>query len=154
MLGDHRNRRVGHRDGTRVAGFYLRIEHERGGAHDGCPGPGLSERPGVGAVGHCRADDAVVGRVVLDLIELAAIAVVRLQHRLDPVGAHRIALEGGRADAMPDVVQPRRGTWPAVGLDALAQGDVRLVLIQPRACGRLVRDLVCFHPTPSSVAPR
>lgn len=114
----------------------------------------MPECAGVGAVRYRCAIDAVIGRVVLDLIEQAAVPVVGVQHGFEPIGANRIALEVGGTDASSDALQFFRGIRTAVRLDALTQGDVRLVLVEPGAFGRLVRDLVRFHPTPSSVAPR
>ncbi len=89
---------MGHRDRARVAGFDLCEEHEHRGARDVRAGLRVGPRRGVGAAREGVAEDAVVGRVVLDLVEPEAPPVVRIRHRRVEVRELRVPLERFRAD--------------------------------------------------------
>lgn len=120
-LGEqHEGRRPGHR-GTR-----LRV------------GP----RRGVGAMTHGRADDLVVRRVEVDLVDPVAVPVVGAQHGRGRVGELRIGLEPRGADQAADLVEFRLVPCRAERPDRFGERQIGAVLVEAGPGRRLVGDLM------------
>ena len=132
VQGRHDSMRHRHRAG--VAGFDLGEEHEPYGAFDVGSRPGMS--PGIGVRFRVErvADDPVVSRVELDLVDAVAPVVVGPQHRSVDVGQAGVIDEVGAADERSDAFEfVARGTRSIVG-ERIPQSRIQreFVDISPR----------------------
>jgi hypothetical protein len=154
VLLQHRDHGVRHRDRAGVTRLDLRVQNEGRGPRDVRARHRLDVRARVRAVGDGRADDPVVGVVVLDLIDAVSVPVVRVQHRFMPVRALRIALEGCRAHPLPRQVQAMVGPGRVMALDALDERGIGGVLVDVDARWGLVHDVVRHEAMQPDVGPR
>ena len=132
----------------------MRVQHEGRRPRDVRAGHRLDVRTGVRAVGDGCADDAVIGIVVLDLVDAMSVPIVRVQDGLVAIRALRVALEGRRAHALPGQMQAVMSPGGVMPLDAFDQGGVRGVLVEVGAGRRLIHDIVRHEAIEPEVGPR
>jgi hypothetical protein len=107
------------------------------------------------------AQQPVPRRVELDLVNAAAVAVVRLQARLVALGPAAVLLRLGAARHGAGVARAVERPAAALALQCLLQGEVGVEEVRPLERSRLVEDLVglvrtqrvhCAEPTPAGFA--
>ena len=143
--------RVRHRHRAGMTGLDLREQHEGRRTRDVRPRPRMRPRRGVRSRPHRLAEDAVIGRVVLHLVDAVAPPVEGAELRLVDVGALRIPLEPIAADEQAG--RGELGARPSgiVPLDRFAEREVRRELVDADARRRLVGHAVGAHAGPPSV---
>ncbi len=118
VMTQRRDDSVGHRDRADVPGFGCPHTH-LGGPHDVGPGSFVGPRRGVQSVGDRGAHQFVIGRVIFDLVDAMAVAVVSVQDRHIPVREVPPALRSGTAGdgaQFGDLVDPPLTALPDQGL--------------------------------------
>ena len=116
------------------------MEHAR--AHDVGAGSRLAPRQRVDFALDTQAQHPVHRRVVVDLVDAVAVAVVRLEHRDVALGALGVSerLRGG--DHGAEIADPVKAPLAALANQRLAQRRVGLERVVVDERRRLVEDLV------------
>ena len=133
--------RITHRHRAQHRWFGLGEEHEGRGAFDMTARPA---RPGcaVQAVAQGAGQQRVVAGVELDLVDAAAMAVVRVQHRQVGIGASGVGLQGRRAGLGTQFVQARQLEFGRVQVQRVAQRPVGAEQVDADIRRALVCDFV------------
>jgi hypothetical protein len=125
-----------------VPGLHAREGQEHRRAGNMRAGLALAPRQRVQAVRERGAHELVVGRVVVDLVDAVAEAVVRAQDRRVLVGTHAVGEHVGIAGQPPDGVGAVLGEAAALATEPLDERAVLAVGIEPLERRNLVLHLV------------